>query len=86
MVVTLGNENKDKHFENVDVYITVGDKKGKVSNVEQSNTYSAISIKIKFFPPATLHIGLGNISRVRPEGGFKNRIPDLTKHNSGSCY
>ena len=28
------------------------------------------------------------MSRVRPEGGFKNRnrIPDLTKHNSGSCY
>jgi hypothetical protein len=25
---------------------------------------------------------------VRPEGGYKNqnRIPDLTKHNSGSCY
>ena len=26
-------------------------------------------------------------SRVRPEGGFKNRNrkPDLPKHNSGSC-
>ena len=26
--------------------------------------------------------------RVLPEGGFKNRkrIPDLTIHNSGSCY
>ena len=28
------------------------------------------------------------MSRVRPEGGFKNRnwIPDLPKHNSGSSY
>ena len=62
MVVTLGNENKDKHLENVDVYITVGDKKGKASNVEQSNTYSAISIEIA--SPATLNIGLDNIKKV----------------------
>ena len=62
MVVTLGNENKDKHLENVDVYITVGDEKGKANNVEQSNTYSAISIKIKVFSPATLLISLNNIS------------------------
>jgi hypothetical protein len=33
-------------------------------------------------------VGPTLMCRVRPEGGFKNRnrIPDLTKHNSSSCY
>ena len=35
-----------------------------------------------------LHLCCDCDSRVRPEGGFKNRnrIPDLTRDNSGSCY
>ena len=47
--------------------------------------FSRRKLSLIFVIPST---SLFYASRVRPEGGFKNRnrIPDLPKHNSGSYY